>query len=171
MNIRFPRFYGTSYLSIPVPTSKLYQSFYITISFKPESLNGRLLFASQEEDGKGDYMAVGLVDGKAVFRYVHYFHCLYFLPKKLLKSIICYSKTLETTQGRNEKWSYYKAGSVYMVVWHMFLRQLVCVQCHMLTLILIPNFSTEPTVCLIRTLTLTLKPNCNPYRNHIAFMI
>lgn len=51
------------------------------------------------EDGKGDYMAVGLVDGKAVFRYVHYFHLLYFLPKKLLKLIICYGKALELLKG------------------------------------------------------------------------
>ncbi|XP_041474995.1 pikachurin-like isoform X2 [Lytechinus variegatus] len=69
LKIRFPRFYGNSYLSMPVPAYKLYQSFFITISFKPESLNGRLLFASQEEDGKGDYIAIGLVNGKAVFRF------------------------------------------------------------------------------------------------------
>nr|XP_054765357.1 pikachurin-like [Lytechinus pictus] len=69
LKIRFPRFYGNSYLSMPAPAYKLYQSFFITISFKPESLNGRLLFASQEEDGKGDYIAIGLVNGKAVFRF------------------------------------------------------------------------------------------------------
>ncbi|XP_071487566.1 pikachurin-like [Diadema antillarum] len=69
VDIRFPRFYGNSFLSLPVVTSKFYESFYITVSFKPESLTGRLLFASQDEDGTGDYFAIGLVEGKAVFRY------------------------------------------------------------------------------------------------------
>lgn len=64
-----PRFEEKSYLSLAT-LPRAYLIFDIEISFKPESLNGLLLYNSQRASSEsGDYVALGLKGGYAEFRF------------------------------------------------------------------------------------------------------
>jgi coxsackievirus/adenovirus receptor len=71
-NIKFPKFSGDSFLTLPAVTSGDIE-LEIVIKFKPSSDSGLLLFTSEHADGKGDFFSLGLINGFVEFRYVKWF--------------------------------------------------------------------------------------------------
>ncbi|KAK3867232.1 hypothetical protein Pcinc_027289 [Petrolisthes cinctipes] len=65
-----PRFDESSYISLATLPRVVYLNLEIEVSFKPDSPNGLLLYNSQTSaPTRGDYVALGLKDGYAEFRF------------------------------------------------------------------------------------------------------
>ncbi|XP_053394807.1 pikachurin-like [Mercenaria mercenaria] len=68
VNIRYPRFYGNSYMALPVLKNG-YKEMNILLEFKPVAQFGLLLFSSEFEDARSDFFSIALIDGYLEFRY------------------------------------------------------------------------------------------------------
>ncbi|XP_071799279.1 pikachurin-like [Asterias amurensis] len=66
--VKFPSFQSHSFMEFPTPFG-LYRTFQISIDFKPETLDGLLLFCGDQDSTSGDYFSIGLVEGRMVLRY------------------------------------------------------------------------------------------------------
>ncbi|XP_022092221.1 pikachurin-like [Acanthaster planci] len=66
--IKFPSFQSHSYMEFSTPLG-LYRTFQIRVDFKPEMLDGLLLFCGEKNSTDGDYFSLGLVNGKMQFNY------------------------------------------------------------------------------------------------------
>jgi len=65
--VRYPRFYGNSYLALPVLKNG-YKELDIVLEFKPTAKFGLLFFSSEFEDARSDFFAVSLINGYLEFR-------------------------------------------------------------------------------------------------------
>ncbi len=70
VEIRFPRFRGTSYLALPT-LRDAHRSMQINIEFRPEHYDGVLLYSGEQQTLEGDFIAVILNQGFAEFRSVN----------------------------------------------------------------------------------------------------
>jgi len=68
--VRYPRFLGDGYLALS-PLQRDFDQLTATIVCRPETSNGLLLLNADSIDAKNDFFSVALVDGRAVFTYVH----------------------------------------------------------------------------------------------------
>ncbi|XP_038074554.1 pikachurin-like [Patiria miniata] len=66
--IKFPSFQSHSYMEFSSPLG-LYRTFQVRVDFKPETLDGLLLFCGEQDSTDKDYFSLGLVDGKMQFKY------------------------------------------------------------------------------------------------------
>ena len=67
VEIRFPRFRGTSYLALPT-LRDAHRSMQINIEFRPEHYNGVLLYSGEQQTLEGDFIALIINQGFAEFR-------------------------------------------------------------------------------------------------------
>ena len=67
VNVKFPSFRTHSYMEFPTPQG-LYRTFQIQLDFKPETLDGLLLFCGEKDNTVADYFSLGLVDGRMQFK-------------------------------------------------------------------------------------------------------
>jgi hypothetical protein len=70
VEIRFPRFRGTSYLALPT-LRDAHRSMQINIEFRPEHYDGVLLYSGEQQTLEGDFIAVIINQGFAEFRFVN----------------------------------------------------------------------------------------------------
>ncbi|KAL4236805.1 hypothetical protein ACF0H5_005192 [Mactra antiquata] len=68
VDVRYPRFYGNSYLALPVLKNG-YKEIDLQLEFKPTAQYGLLLFSSEFEDARSDFISVAIIDGLIEFRY------------------------------------------------------------------------------------------------------
>ncbi|XP_077863901.1 pikachurin-like [Saccoglossus kowalevskii] len=68
VNVKYPQFWGTGYVAFPKLLTS-YETFRITVEFRPTKLDGLLLFSSERPTAKGDFFSVALISGKAQFRF------------------------------------------------------------------------------------------------------
>ncbi|XP_014667487.1 PREDICTED: pikachurin-like [Priapulus caudatus] len=66
--IQWPRFAGDSVLQFPVLENSC-TAFNVTVAFRPEALNGVLLYGGEHYDLTGDFFMIGLRAGKVEFRF------------------------------------------------------------------------------------------------------
>ncbi|KAI5088518.1 pikachurin isoform X1, partial [Silurus meridionalis] len=66
--IRYPRFYGFSYMTFE-PLKNSYQIFHITLELKADSEDGLLLYCGENEDGRGDFMSLALIQRRLHYRF------------------------------------------------------------------------------------------------------
>ncbi|CAG2107760.1 unnamed protein product [Medioppia subpectinata] len=68
VEIRFPRFRGTSYLALPT-LRDAHRSMQINIHFKPEHYDGVVLYSGEQQTLEGDFISLTLNQGFAEFRF------------------------------------------------------------------------------------------------------
>ena len=74
VEIRFPRFRGTSYLALPT-LRDAHRSMQINIEFKPEHYDGVVLYSGEQQTLEGDFISLALNQGFAEFRsHLHFMH-------------------------------------------------------------------------------------------------
>lgn len=66
--VNFPKFYGFSHMTFE-PLKNSYQSFQISLEFKPEAEDGMLLYCGENEHGRGDFTSLALVRRKLHYRF------------------------------------------------------------------------------------------------------
>ena len=67
MVVRYPKFLGFGYMAFPVLRGA-YLEFEFTIEFRPDTLNGLLLFSSETPTANTDFFSVAIIDGLVEFR-------------------------------------------------------------------------------------------------------
>lgn len=67
VEIRFPRFRGTSYLALPT-LRDAHRSMQINIEFRPEHYDGVVLYSGEQPTLEGDFIALVINQGFAEFR-------------------------------------------------------------------------------------------------------
>ena len=68
---------GTGYMAFPVLRGA-YKEFTITVTFRPDTGNGLLMFSSEHANAVADFFSISLVDGFAEFRYCSRVYLLVF---------------------------------------------------------------------------------------------
>ncbi|KAG1699824.1 Pikachurin [Nymphon striatum] len=68
ITLKYPRFVSWSYMGYPILTDA-YHSMQITMEFRPESLNGLLLYSGEQANLVGDMVSISLVNGFVEFRF------------------------------------------------------------------------------------------------------
>ncbi|XP_052775155.1 pikachurin-like isoform X2 [Mya arenaria] len=68
VEVRFPKFYGNSYMALPVLKTG-YKQLDLLLEFRPLSLSGLLFFSAEFEDARSDFFSLTLVNGYLEFRY------------------------------------------------------------------------------------------------------
>ncbi|XP_041487060.1 pikachurin isoform X1 [Microtus oregoni] len=66
--IQYPQFFGHSYLTFE-PLKNSYQTFQITLEFRAEAEDGLLLYCGENENGRGDFMSLALIQRSLHFRF------------------------------------------------------------------------------------------------------
>lgn len=65
--VKYPKFMGTGYMAFPVLRGA-YKEFTVTLTFRPDTGNGLLMFSSEHDNAVADFFSISLVDGFAEFR-------------------------------------------------------------------------------------------------------
>lgn len=68
VSVKYPKFNGDGYLAFPVLTDS-YQRFEVLLEFRPEDINGLILFSAEMKNAESDFFSLSLVDGFVEFRY------------------------------------------------------------------------------------------------------
>ncbi|XP_013773558.1 pikachurin-like [Limulus polyphemus] len=68
VDLKYPQFIGSSYLALPV-LRDAHKSMQISLEFRPESLDGILLYSGEHADLQGDFAALTLNKGFVEFRF------------------------------------------------------------------------------------------------------
>lgn len=68
VDVRFPLFYGYSFLALPVLKAG-YKELDLEIEFKPKTATGLLVFSAEFEDARSDFFSLTLQDGRVEFRF------------------------------------------------------------------------------------------------------
>uniref|UniRef100_A0A8C3VUA4 Pikachurin n=1 Tax=Catagonus wagneri TaxID=51154 RepID=A0A8C3VUA4_9CETA len=66
--IQYPQFFGHSYVTFE-PLKNSYQAFQITLEFRAEAEDGLLLYCGENEHGRGDFMALAIIQRSLQFRF------------------------------------------------------------------------------------------------------
>lgn len=65
--VKYPKFSGTGYMAFAVLRGA-FKEFTVDIEFRPDKVNGLLLFSSDHPDARSDFFSVTLVNGHVEFR-------------------------------------------------------------------------------------------------------
>jgi hypothetical protein len=69
--VKYPKFDGDGYMAFPVLKDS-YKQFEVHLEFRPDDINGLVLFSGEMKNAESDFFSLALVDGFVEFRYLHY---------------------------------------------------------------------------------------------------
>ena len=69
--VKYPKFDGDGYLAFPVLKDS-YKQFEVHLEFRPDDINGLVLFSGEMKNAESDFFSLALVDGFVEFRYLYY---------------------------------------------------------------------------------------------------
>lgn len=90
--VKYPKFDGDGYLAFPVLKDS-YKQFEVHLEFRPDDINGLVLFSGEMKNAESDFFSLALVDGFVEFRYLHYS----FRRQHIHTKLFCYPQELPSS--------------------------------------------------------------------------